>query len=164
LPLSLLTLITTINKSFPMKKTTPFIPLLAFFLFLYSCGGVIGNIEKYRFTNISIDALKSAVDSVYFKHPEFKNFDTTKYKQNQSIGDGDYYCRIKVNNQDYFFVYAYPQYPPPNDTIVEIALTSAAEYGENLDLSKDISVAEKNKYSNIFEKYFITELRKELRQ
>ena len=138
--------------------------MFAIIFFLYSCGGVIGNIEKYRFTNVSIDSLKSAVDRVYINHPEFKNFDTTKYKENESIGDGDYYCRIKENDQDYFFIYAYPQYPSPNDTIVEIALTSAAQYGEDLDLARDIGVVEKNKYSNLFEKYFITEIRKELKK
>lgn len=145
-----------------MKKQLFLSLWLLNFLLLYSCGGVIGNIEKYRFTNVSIHTLKNAVGSVYSNHPEFKNFDALKYKENQSIGDGDYYCRIKENNQDYLFVYAYPQYPPPNDTIVEIALTSAAKYGEKLDLAKNISDTEKNKYRNIFEKYFIVEVRKEL--
>jgi len=147
-----------------MKKQLSLCLWLLPFLLLYSCGGVIGNIEKYRFPNVSINALKTAVDSVYHNHPDFKNFDTVKYKENQSIGDGDYYCRIKENNQDYLFVYAYPQYPSPNDTIVEIALTSAAKYGEKLELAKNISATEKNKYSNIFEKYFIIEVRKELKK
>lgn len=147
-----------------MKKTTLSLILLAAIFFLYSCGGVIGNIEKYRFTDISIDTLKSAVERVYIKHPDFKNFDTSKYKESQSIGDGDYYCRIKENSQEYFFVYAYPRYPAPNDTIVEIALTSAAKYGEDLNLAKDIGVAEKNKYGKLFEKFFITEVRKELKK
>jgi hypothetical protein len=144
-----------------MKKIFLSSALLSIFL-LYSCGGVIGNIEKYRFSNISIDRLKIAVNNVYSAHPEFKDFDTTKYKQAQSLGDGDYYCRIKENGSDYLFVYAYPKYPPPNDTIVEIALTSAASYGERLALAKNIITTQKKEYQKIFERYFIAEIRKGL--
>jgi hypothetical protein len=150
------------NKS--MKTILISLTLFVVTFLLYSCGGVIGNIEKYRFTNVSIDSLKSAVARVYTNHPEFKNFDSTKFKEGVNIGDANYYCRIKDNHQDYFFKYAYPQYPPPNDTIVEIALTSGARYGADLDLARDISVAEKNKYRSIFEKYFISEVRKELKK
>lgn len=147
-----------------MKKISLHILLLSLFFLLFSCGGVIGNIEKYRFENISLSTLKAAVSNVNLKHPEFRNFDTSKFKEGVSIGDGNYYCRIKDNNQDYFFKYAYPQYPPPNDTIVEIALTSAAKFGEDLDLARDITVAEKNKYRSLFEKYFIKEIRQELKK
>ena len=131
---------------------------------LYSCGGVIGNIEKYRFDNVTLDSLKSAVSRVYLKNPEFKGFDTLKYEEKQSIGDGNYYCKIRINRQEYLFAYAYPQYPSPNDPIVEIALTSAALYGQDLNLARNISVVEKNKLRKIFEKYFIREVRKELRK
>ena len=103
----------------------------------------MGNIEKYRFAKVSIASLKSAVDRVYKNHPEFRNFDSSRFKEGVAIGDGNYYCRIKDNHQDYFFKYAYPEYPPPNDTIVEIALTSAAKIGEQLNLATDISVEKK---------------------
>lgn len=40
-------------------------------LFLvFSCGGVIGNIEKYQFDNISTNELNAALERVYAKHPE----------------------------------------------------------------------------------------------
>ena len=132
--------------------------------FQSSCGGVIGNVEKYRFNEISIKLLKKAVSDVYTIHPEFKDFDTVKYKEGKGIGDGDYYCRIKVSENDYFFRYAFPQYPPPNDTIVEIALTSAGIYGNNLVLAKDISQSDKVKYGKIFEHYFIEAVRSELKR
>ena len=133
-------------------------------IFFYSCGGVIGNIKKYRFENISLSTLKTAVHTVNVKHPDFRNFDTSKFKEGTGIGDGDYYCRIKENGQDYFFQYAYVQYDPPNNTFVEIALTSAAKYGEDLDLAKDIDFLKKDKYDKLFEKYFISEVRKELQK
>ena len=147
-----------------MKNRTILFRVLPIICLLYSCGGVIGNIKKFRFHNISKDSLESAIEKVYIRHPNMKDFDSTKYKEKKSIGDGDYYCRIKENKQDYFFKYAFPQYPPPNDSIVEIALTSAAIYGQDLNLAKDIKEVEKNKYSSIFEKYFITEIRKELKK
>lgn len=148
-------------KNNSMKKTILF--LFVVILFLYSCGGVIGNIEKYRFTYVSMDSLKNAVNRVYIKHPEFKDFDTTKFKQGQSLGDGNYYCKIRDKKYEYFFKYSYPQYPHPNDTIVEIALTSAAKYGEDLDLAKEIGFFKKRKYQKLFEKYFIEEVKKELK-
>ncbi len=147
-----------------MKKITLSIAVFIAIFLLYSCGGVIGNMEKYRFTGISLDSLKAMVDKVYLQHPEFRNFDSIKYKEGISIGDGDYYCRIKENGQDYIFQYAYPQYPSPNDTIVEIALTSAANYGGDLKLERDIRYPDKVKYRKFFEKYFIEEIRKELKK
>lgn len=147
-----------------MKKVFLSIITFTILLLLYSCGGVIGNIEKYRFTGITLDLLKAGVKKVYIIHPEFRNFDTTKYKEGLSIGDGDYYCRIKENGQDYFFQYAYPEYPPPNDTIVEIALTSAAIYGQDLKLEKNISYFDKIKYRKLFNKYFIKEVKNELKK
>jgi hypothetical protein len=147
-----------------MKKVTLSIVLFATTLLLYSCGGVIGNIEKYRFNKTSLTALKTAVNKVYITHPEFKNFNTTKYKEREYIGDGDYYCKIKINEQTYFFQYTYPQYPSPNDTIVEIALTSAAQYGGDLNLEKDIGYFKKREYRKLFDKYFIKQVRKELKE
>ncbi len=99
-------------------------------IILYSCGGVIGNIKKYRFETTSVDSVKAAVARVYLKHPEYRNFDTTKFQEGKDLGDGSYYCRIKTDDQDYFFCFAYVQYDPPNDTFIEIALTTAAKYGE----------------------------------
>src|SRR5689334_12900072 len=131
---------------------------------LLSCGGVIGNIEKYRFDNVTVDSLKVAVNIVYLRNPEFRDFDSLKYQEKKGIGDGDYYCKIKENKQDYLFKYAFPEYPAPNDTIVEIALTSAAVYGQDLKLARSISVVEKKKFRKMFEMYFISEVRKELRK
>src|SRR5688572_8275515 len=116
-----------------------FLPLIVPFtiiLFFCSCGGVIGHIEKYRFNNTSIASLKSAIERVYVKHPEHKDFDSNRYFEGQGIGDGDYYCTLTDNRQKYLFVYAFPQYPAPNDTIVEIALTTAGVYGQDLPLAR----------------------------
>ena len=146
-----------------MKKIIICILFTCLFFFPSSCG-VIGNIEKYKFINISIDSLKLTVSKVYKTYPEYRNFDTVKYKEGQSIGDGDYYCRIRKEGNDYFFVFAYVQYAPPNDTVVDIALTSAATYSENLNFASDIGYFEKARYSEFFEKYFIEEIKKELKK
>lgn len=133
-------------------------------IIISSCGGVIGNIEKYRFTNTAFDSLESAVKKVFTENPQLKNFDTTIYKEGIAIGNGDFYCRIKMDDEsDYLFQFAYPKYPSPNDTIVEIALTSANKYGSELPLSKKISKTNKEKYKKIFEKYFIQKVHEKLR-
>ncbi|WP_290790912.1 hypothetical protein [Flavihumibacter sp. UBA7668] len=113
-----------------MKKNSFIISISLMLIILYSCGGVIGNIKKYRFETTSVDSVKAAVARVYLKHPEYRNFDTTKFQEGKDLGDGSYYCRIKTDDQDYFFCFAYVQYDPPNDTFIEIALTTAAKYGE----------------------------------
>jgi hypothetical protein len=149
-----------------MKKTSfIFTPIISIsILALFSCGGVIGNIEKYRFENTSIESLKNAVQKVYLKNPQLKQFDSLKYEAGNGIGDGDYYCKLNKSGQDFIFQYSYPQYPPPNDTISEIALTSAAKYGEPLKLANRISSLEKTEYRNLFEKYFIAQIKKELKK
>lgn len=148
-----------------MKKLSIFLVFFAITSLLCSCGGVIGNIEKYRFTGVSLDSLKAAVAKVYIKHPELKKFDTTKYKEGGStLRDANYYCTVNENNDLFIFEYAYPQYPSPNDTIVEIALTTAAKYGEDLKLAGDIGGFKKKKYRKLFEKYFITEVKTELKK
>lgn len=146
-----------------MKKVIIYFLFINVALFSTSCG-VIGNIEKYHFNNVSKASLKIAVAQIYKVNPEFKDFDTTKYKEGQNIGDGDYYCRIKREGHDYFFVFAYVQYDAPNNSLIDIALTSAATYGENLNFGSDMGYFEKTKYSNFFEKYFIEQIKKELKK
>ena len=123
-------------------------------LSLYSCGGVIGNIERYTFENITRDSLKEIVAKVREEHPELTRFDTTKYKEGvNGIIDGDYFCRIQEDGLDMMFVYAYPH--APVDTSIEIALLSAGTYQEVLPLAKDITASKKRYYKQLFEKHFI---------
>ena len=53
-----------------MKKISLSIVLFGTILLLYSCGGVVGNIEKYSFPNVNPDSLKAALNRVYNKYPE----------------------------------------------------------------------------------------------
>lgn len=154
------------NNAYPttMKKNSFIISISLMLIILYSCGGVTGNIKKYRFETASLDSVKAAVARVYLNHPEYRNFDTAKFQEGRHLGDASYYCRIKTNNQDYFFKYAYPQYPQPNDTIVEIALLSAAKFGGDLELAKNIGYFKKRTYKKIFEEHFIANVYKELSQ
>jgi hypothetical protein len=138
-----------------------------FTIIFYSCGGTIGNIEKYRFQNITIDSLKSIVEIVNLEHPELRQFDTTMFQEGKSgLGDGDFYCTIrdKKNHQKYCFEYAYVQYSPPHNGFVEIALTYAGKYGEELKIEKDLGFFEKRKYKKLFKEYFIEKVRKKVKQ
>lgn len=146
-----------------MKNKSLLSVLFLAIIFLNSCGGTIGNIEKYNFNNVSQDSLKAAVAKVYSKHPELKKYDTTKYKDGkpESI-PVRHYCTVNENNEIFLFIYAYPKYPPPYDTISEIALLTASKYGEDLPLASKIGFFNKRKYRKLFNKYFISLVKMEL--
>src|SRR5690606_33423437 len=113
--------------------------------------------------NVSISDLKLAVKNVKLKYPELALYDKSIYKEGKEIlNDGDYYCTIEENGNLYLFQFSYPSYPPPNDSIAQIALTSAALYKDDLKLANNIGFFEKIKYRRIFENYFITKIKKEL--
>ncbi len=144
-------------------KTIYLLTIAAFLsILLCSCGGVIGSIEKYRFQNISLDSLKGGISKVYATHPELKDFDTLKYQQGLSIGDGDYYCTATEKGTKYLFKYAFPKYDSPYDTIVEVSLSSAAPYGQGLNLASKLGFFEKRKYKKLFTQYFIEAVSKEV--
>lgn len=145
-----------------MKKV-----FLAFLMaiFLSSCGGVIGNIEKYRFPDHTTDEVKSAVQKVYTKHPELISLDTTKYKDRQStLLDGFYYITTQENNKMYILKYAYQALVPGYDTTTTISLVSAGISGEGLRLAKNIGYFKKRKYRKLFEHHFIDEVNNELKK
>ncbi|HEY4285549.1 MAG TPA: hypothetical protein VGN00_00500 [Puia sp.] len=121
----------------------------------------IGNIEKYRFSKVSLDSLKLAAQIVTSIHPNLREFDSSKFKEGI---DGDFYCTIRDGEQVYIFQYSYPIYPSEDDTVAEIALTSAAKYGEDLNFAGDINFIKKMKYRKLFAKYFITEVKKRLKR
>lgn len=130
-----------------------------------SCGGTIGNIEKYRFYNVSMDSLKAAVKVVNLKHPEFNQYDTIKFEVGKSkyVDNADYYCAINKDNTKYFFVYAFIQYDKLNNSFTDISLSSAAPYGKDLMLAKDIGYFDQKKYKELFDEYFIKEVKQELK-
>lgn len=138
------------------------IALIGLTIILCSCGGVIGNIEKYRFPGYTMDEVKNAVQKVYLKHPELRNFDTTKHIDKQStLLDGFYYISVEEKEGKFLFKYMYPALVP-EDSTVEISLASGAIYGEGMKLAKNIGYLKKRKYKKLFEKYFIDEVKKEL--
>ena len=138
-----------------------FFPILIFLF--YSCGGVVGNIEKYRFIGISSTSLKTAVSKVLIKYPDLSILDTIKYQERKKqINDLGDYC-IAIENKDTFiFIYAYPDYGFAPDSIAEIALISAAKVNEPLKLSKDMGFFRKREYRKLFEKFFIEKIKAEL--
>ena len=58
-----------------------FTTLILLIFLTSSCGGVMGNIEKYTFENVSISDLKLAVKNVKLKYPELVLYDKSIYKE-----------------------------------------------------------------------------------
>lgn len=135
---------------------------ISFLHLLTSCGGVIGNIKRYRFSNITRDSLKKVVARVDSVHPELKDFDTIYQEGESELIDGYYHCRIRDGKDDLILVYAYPH--APIDTSIEIALLSGGTYDGIKPLAKDISSSKKREYIRLFEKHFIQYVYEELKK
>jgi hypothetical protein len=144
-----------------MKKIAPRFGFVVLLLFMCSCGGVIGNIERYQFNSVSPDSLKKAVMWVRKKHPELNDFDTSTYHDGQSrLMDGEFYCRIRESNKDILLVFAYPI--EGKDSSSQMVLTSGGTYKAGLPLARDISPSNKAYFKHLFKKYFISELERHL--
>lgn len=130
---------------------------------LSSCGGTIGNIERYRFKKTTIAELKAIVEKVNSKHPEFRQFDRNKYVEgNSGLNDGNFYCTVDSNGTKYLLIYGYVFYDNPDNPSSEIVLVSAAKYGEPIYLADDISYLKKIQYRKLFETHFIEAIRTEI--
>src|SRR6185312_10613792 len=134
--------------------------------FLTNCGGVIGNIKEYVCYS-NEQKLKSAVELVYKKNPNLIALpDTLNYGKQY---DGKFYYNEKY--KEYFIYIKDDKAYILNFCIIEndslsqkstIALLRGAEYGKTLDLESNISRAEKSKYKELFEKYFIGKMNIEI--
>lgn len=142
-------------------KTKPVTIILFFIFFIYSCGGVIGNIEKYSLPNISSGKLKEALNKVYIKHPELIKSDTTMYGNNN--GDEFYYVLTDNGGQKIIFECSAINSVWPNDKETELSLTSAAIWGETMKLAPKMSFFEKRKYRNLFEENILPKIKEELK-
>jgi hypothetical protein len=134
------------------------IPTIILFL-VFSCGGVIGNIEKYRFDNVSTEELKAALNRVYAGHPDLIKSDTTMYGMN----DGeDFYFKVKKDGTDYIFNCHVINYNDPNYNAVDLSLTTATEWGEIMNLAPKMGFFEKRKYRKLFEETILPKIRGEV--
>ena len=136
---------------------------LAFILFLFcqtllfiSCGGVIGNIDKYSFSNIDSATLKEALNKVYIKYPELSKLDSTKYGMNNGE---DFYYLLNTEGHKTLFLCHVIVYPPPYDKEIDLSLTTATTWGETMNLAPKMGFFEKRRYRNLFEENILPKIK-----
>jgi hypothetical protein len=144
-----------------MKKVSFSIALFSITLLLNSCGGVIGNIEKYPFPKISSDTLKKALNNIYTKYPELKKSDTTLYGNNN--GEDFYYLISSGKQKIVFKCHAIASQQPYDEEETELSLTTAAIWGETMKLAPEMGFFEKRKYRSLFEESILPKIKAELK-
>jgi hypothetical protein len=141
-----------------MRNLTLGVSIVAFIL--CSCGGMIGNIEKYSFPKTSPEQLKEALNQVYVEHPNLVKSDTTMYGSN----DGENFYFVLNKEQDRIvFRCKVISYPSPNDQETELSLTSATTWGKTMQLASKINFIERRKYRRLFEKHILPKVKKQLK-
>lgn len=143
-----------------MKNITFFLIFFTAIFILCSCGGVIGNIEKYTFLNTNPDSLKAALNRVYIKYPELIKSDTTLYGVNN--GD-DFYYLLNKEGEKTVFQCNVIVYPAPYDKNIDLSLTTATTYGKIMHLATKMGAFEKRKYRKLFEENILSKIKEELK-
>jgi hypothetical protein len=142
----------------PYEQMNKLALLLIFLWVLSSCGGVIGNIEKYEFPHNSAEELRMALEFVYLKHPEIQKTDTTMYGMN----DGESFYFVLVDGDDrYVFECSVISYHDPRYPI-DLSLTTATKWGEVMELAPRMGFWKKRKYRNLFEDNILPKIREAL--
>lgn len=128
-------------------------------IFLYSCGGVIGNIEKYPFPGISKDNLIAAINKVYITHPELQKTDTSMY----GVSDENrFHFVLDHEDQKFVFSCSIITYQSPYNSI-DLSLTTATTWGNRMKLAPDMGFFEKRKYKKLFEQFILPKIKQELK-
>jgi hypothetical protein len=143
-----------------MKKASLSITLFAAIFFLCSCGGVVGNIEKYSFPNVTTDSLKTALNRVYDKYPVLIKSDTSMYGKNNGE---DFYYLLTDKEQKSVFLCHVISYSEPYDKEVDLSLTTATAWGKVMNLASKMGTGEKRKYRKLFEKNILPKIKEELK-
>ena len=124
---------------------------------LHSCGGVIGNIEKYQFL-VSQDSLTKTMSSVYKKYPSLIKSDTTLYGNN----DGkDFYHIVSKNQDTTVFECCIINYD--NRESIDLTLTTAADWDQMMELAPSMGFWEKRRYRLLFEEEVLPKIKAELK-
>ncbi|GEM_PF-1912331 len=143
-----------------MKKVFYTLLFVTTIILLKACGGSVGNIEKYPFHNVDPDSLKAALNRVYNKYPELIKSDTTMYGKN----DGeDFYYILNTEQHKTVFKCNVVIYPAPYEKQIDLSLTSAATWGEIMNLAPKMGFVEKRKYRNLFEKNILPKISEALK-
>jgi|SRR5690554_2862810 len=126
--------------------------------------GSVGRFKEYNF-NTSKKELQEAINSIAFSH---SNLDTINYNdyynkihneklllENDFKEFGAQYKYLIISSEKKY-IYRYQIYE--SNIGVNLKLISAEEYGTGFKLAKNITSAQKNIYSSIFEKEVINKL------
>ena len=144
-----------------MKRLSFFTTLLTITIIFISCGGVIGNIEKYSFTNIDLDSLRGALNNVYIKYPELIKNDSTKYGINNNK---NFYYVLNMGDKKIVFLCNIIVYPSPYEKNIELSLTSATVWGQIMRLAPEMGFFEKRKFRKLFEENILPKIKRELKR
>lgn len=139
---------------------TRYIAVFFILTIVCSCGGVAGSIEKYSFPNVHEDTLKAGLNRVYVKYPELRKVDTTMYGKNNG---NDFYFLLAIKGDKIAFQCNVISYPPPNEDETDLALTTAAHWGETMLLSGKIKTATKEKFKRLFEEHILPKIKEEIK-
>ena len=132
----------------------------------YSCGGVIGGIEKYDF-NLTKVELESAINSmIKDDSTSTKNLNDTLYNLK---GTGYENIMIPVyvteGGTKYVLTFSYlgdsTQWASSKSTTIN--LISGAKYGDVIKLSSKLSNTEKSRYKSLFELYIVNKINRAVR-
>lgn len=126
--------------------------------FLCSCGGVIGNIEKYEYKGISEQKLKGAIMDTYKKYPSFIPKDSSLYLIREE--QDSYYFILNIGDEAYVFVCDI--IPPDFGVGTELSLTTATKWGELMKLAPKMGFFEELKYQHLFEKNILPKIEAEI--
>jgi hypothetical protein len=126
------------------------------FLFI-SCGGVIGNIEKYEFTT-SQDSLKMALNNVYVKYPSLMKNNAAMYGKND---EENFYYVANEKHDTTVFECCVITYESRNS--VDLCLTSAVTWGKTMKLAPTMGFWEKRKYRRLFEREILPKIKEQIK-
>jgi hypothetical protein len=147
-------------KIISMKKIMVFIRIFFLSILFYSCGGTIGNIEKYSFPNVSAGSLKAALNEVYDKYPELIKSDTSMYGNNNGE---DFYYVLNNKERKEVFKCNVIAYPTPNEKETDLSLTTATTWGETMHVATKMGFWEKRKYRKLFEENILPKIKEQLK-
>ncbi|MBS1511550.1 MAG: hypothetical protein JST86_11955 [Bacteroidetes bacterium] len=126
---------------------------------LISCGGTIGNIQKYEFYNIDSGILENAISRVYKNHPDLIKKDSALYGKNEG---NSFYFSLNYVSDTIIFLCNVIDYPSIKGKEVDLSLTSAARKDEIMKMATNMNFFEKKRYRKLFEDFVLPKIKNEI--
>lgn len=135
--------------------------------------GVVGRIQYFEF-NIPVLQLEKKMDMVIQLNEEIEKVNSDDYykiltdknqKSDNPLNEDfkSYYAKfsyLSITDDGDKYIFRYKRHD--EDSTSQITLVSAGEYGNGLDLAKNIGYLAKRKYRNIFEEKLINKIKIEV--